>query len=160
MKFSSKSPTSVLILPCEGVSHYPSDQVPQSSTHELHRAGLSEARSYIAPVKLGATMRAGGLGVVEHVGSAVRNLKAGDQVRCTPGFTEYAVLPASTCQKAVVPEGAAISDFLGVIGMVGQTAYWGLLDVGKIQAGQTVVVSGAAGAVGMIVSFNTFYLLQ
>lgn len=53
--------------------------------------------------------------------------------------------------KRVPPKGAQLTDYLGVLGMPGQTAYWGITDVGQIKPGETVVVSGAAGAVGSTV---------
>lgn len=62
------------------------------------------------------------------------------------------MVPAKHCTKRVPPSGAKLTDYLATLGMPGQTAYWGILDVGKIKKGQKVVVSGAAGAVGSAVS--------
>lgn len=67
------------------------------------------------------------------------------------GWTEYAITPASHLQKLDLPKGAQLTDALGVLGMTGLTAYFGILDVGKVQAGDFVVVSGAAGATGSVV---------
>ncbi|KAI0040260.1 alcohol dehydrogenase [Auriscalpium vulgare] len=111
------------------------------------RSWLRDTRSYIEPVKLGEVMRAGGLGTVVAVGDGAR-LRVGDVVEATPGWTEYAVLKEKGVKKLQVPPGAQALDFLGPLGMTGLTAYFGLIDVGKIKAGETLVVSGAAGAVG------------
>ena len=97
-------------------------------------------------------MRAGGLGTVTGVGSSVKNLKRGDIVEGTLGWTEYAIVQEQHLTERVAPRGASITDYLGVLGMPGQTAYWGILDVGKIKKGDNVLVSGAAGAVGSVVS--------
>ncbi len=112
------------------------------------RGWLNEARSYIPPVGIGEVMRAGGVGIVvasNHPGYAV-----GDHVSGTFGVQEYAISDGQGV-TAVDPELAPLPTYLGVLGMPGMTAYFGLLDVGEAQAGDTVVVSGAAGAVGMTV---------
>ena len=72
------------------------------------------------------------------------------------GWTEYTVVSEKHLQKRSPPQGASLSDFLGVLGMPGQTAYWGITDVGKIKAGENVVVSGAAGAVGTAVHIRHY----
>ncbi|KZV72646.1 NAD(P)-binding protein [Peniophora sp. CONT] len=77
--------------------------------------------------------------------------KPGDLLSCTPGWTEYAVLDDKFCTPAKVPAGAEFLDYLGALGMTGMTAYFGLLEVGKIKAGETLVVTGAAGATGSLV---------
>lgn len=69
----------------------------------------------------------------------------------TIGWQEYAVISEKQLTKRVPPKGAQLTDYLGVLGMPGQTAYWGINDVGQIKPGETVVVSGAAGAVGSTV---------
>jgi len=78
-------------------------------------------------------------------------LKAGDYVQGAFGWQEWIVLPEKRAQRLIVPEGAEVLDFLGLLGTNGFTAYFGLFDVGKIKAGETLVVSGAAGATGSIV---------
>jgi NADPH-dependent curcumin reductase CurA len=112
------------------------------------RGWMNEGKSYIAPVELGAVMRAGGIGKV--VESKDANFKPGDCVSGTTGAQEYAVAPGKYLTK-VDPRLAPLPVFLSTLGMPGFTAYFGLLDVGKPQPGQTVLVSGAAGAVGMVV---------
>ena len=112
------------------------------------RGWMNEGRSYIPPVKIGEPMRAGGVGVV--VASADPSLAPGDRVYGTLDVQEYAVRAASGLQK-IDADAAPLPVYLNVLGMPGMTAYFGLLDVGRPTAGETVVVSGAAGAVGMTV---------
>ncbi|HVK77435.1 MAG TPA: NADP-dependent oxidoreductase [Kofleriaceae bacterium] len=112
------------------------------------RGWMNDARSYIPPVKLGEVMRALGAGRViasKHPGFAV-----GDHVTGVFGAQEYAISDGTGVAK-VDPSVAPLPVWLGTLGMTGLTAYFGLLDVGKPVAGQTVVVSGAAGAVGSVV---------
>ncbi|GAA99169.1 uncharacterized protein L969DRAFT_379003 [Mixia osmundae IAM 14324] len=112
------------------------------------RGWLNDIRSYVPPVKIGEVMRAGGLGTVIAVGKSVKKLKQGDSVYGTLGWQEVAVVPAKELQKIETPKGATRNDWLGALGLTGLTAYFGLLEVGKVKAGETVLVSGAAGAVG------------
>ena len=112
------------------------------------RGWMNEGRSYIVPVGIGEVMRAGAVGRViasKHTGFAV-----GDHVYGRFGVQEYAPSKGDGVTK-VDPIQAPLPVFLGTLGLPGMTAYFGLLDIGKPQAGQTVVVSGAAGAVGMVV---------
>ena len=112
------------------------------------RGWMNDARSYIRPVRIGEVMRAAALGRViasNHPGFAV-----GDHVTGTFGVQEYAVSDGRGVIKAD-PERAPLPTYLGVLGLTGLTAYFGLLDVGKPREGDTVVVSGAAGAVGSVV---------
>jgi len=112
------------------------------------RGWMNEGRSYIAPVELGDVMRAGGVGQVE--ASKHDGFKAGDFVSGTLNIQEYATLPGDQLTQ-VDTSLAALPTYLGVLGMPGMTAYFGLLDVGQPKSGETVVVSGAAGAVGTVV---------
>ncbi len=112
------------------------------------RGWMNEGRSYIPPVGVGDVMRA--LGAGEVIASRHPRLSAGDQVTGLVGVQEYAVLDGDTVQK-VDPTLAPLPVYLGALGMPGMTAYFGLLDIGRPVAGDTVVVSGAAGAVGGIV---------
>ncbi|MET0387215.1 MAG: NADP-dependent oxidoreductase [Polyangiales bacterium] len=112
------------------------------------RGWMNDARSYIKPVGIGEVMRAGGTGQVE--ASKHAGFKVGDYVSGSLGIQDYATLPGD--QLAVIDlELATQPVHLGVLGMSGMTAYFGLLDVGAPKAGETVVVSGAAGAVGTVV---------
>ncbi len=112
------------------------------------RGWMNEGRSYIAPVGIGDVMRAGGVGEV--VASNDPALAVGDHVSGMLGVQEYAVAPGTGLMK-IDPSTAPLPTWLGAIGMPGLTAYFGLLDIGKPEPGQTVVVSGAAGAVGALV---------
>lgn len=113
------------------------------------RVWLSPSRSYMPPVKVGSRMRALGVGeVVRPAGS----LRVGDIVEGMLGWTEYAVMPADKLTKHQVPAGLSPSVMLGVLGITGMTAYFGLLDVGKVKKGDCVVVSAAAGATGSVVA--------
>jgi NADPH-dependent curcumin reductase len=112
------------------------------------RGWMNEGRSYIAPVGVGEVMRALGAGRV--LASRHPDIAVGDYVTGPTGVQEYAVLdrPAVT----VIDTGlASLPTHLGTLGMPGMTAYFGLLDIGRPGEGETVVVSGAAGAVGGVV---------
>jgi NADPH-dependent curcumin reductase CurA len=112
------------------------------------RGWMNEARSYVPPVGIGDVMRAGGVGRV--VASRNPRLAEGDHVSGMLGMQRYAVTDGKGTQK-IDPDLAALPTYLGALGMPGMTAYFGLLEVGKPRAGDTVVVSGAAGAVGGLV---------
>jgi hypothetical protein len=112
------------------------------------RGWMNEGKSYIAPVGIGEVMRAGAVGKViasKHPGFAV-----GDFVSGGFGVQEYALSNGKGVIK-VDTRFAAPPVYLGTLGMPGMTAYFGLLDIGKPKEGETVVVSGAAGAVGTVV---------
>jgi NADPH-dependent curcumin reductase CurA len=112
------------------------------------RGRMSDARSYVPPVALGDVMEAGVVGEVvrsNHAGFAV-----GDVVEGRLGWQEYGV-SAGKGVRRIDPTIAPISTALGVLGMPGLTAYFGLLDVGQPKSGETVVVSAASGAVGGLV---------
>jgi NADPH-dependent curcumin reductase CurA len=109
---------------------------------------MNEGKSYIPPVGIGEVMRAGAAGTV--VASKHEKFKVGDVVTGTFGVQQYALSNGKGVIKVdtrLVP----LPVYLGTLGMPGMTAYFGLLDVGKPKTGETVVVSGAAGAVGMVV---------
>jgi NADPH-dependent curcumin reductase len=112
------------------------------------RGWISEAASYARPVGIGEVMRAIAVGRV--VASRDERLVDGDHVSGMLGVQEYAVVAADSLQK-IDPDVAPLPKWLGVLGMPGLTAYFGLLDIGRPEPGQTVVVSGAAGAVGSLV---------
>jgi NADPH-dependent curcumin reductase CurA len=111
------------------------------------RGRMSDAKSYAAPYALGQLMHGGAVGEV--VASNAPTHSPGDLVLHGQGWREVAVGPAR--EFSVVPPVEHPSHYLGVLGMPGHTAYAGLHRLGEFQAGQTVFVSGAAGAVGSIV---------
>lgn len=112
------------------------------------RGWMNEGKSYIPPVGLGEVMRAGAVGKV--IASRHPGFKAGEFVSGGFGVQEYALSDGKGVIR-VDPRIAPLPVYLGTLGMPGMTAYFGLLDIGKPQPGQTVVVSGAAGAVGTVV---------
>jgi NADPH-dependent curcumin reductase CurA len=112
------------------------------------RGWMNEGRSYVPPVGIGEVMRAGAVGRV--VESQTPELAEGDHVTGMLGVQRYALTKADAVTK-VDPDRVPLPTYLGAIGMPGLTAYFGLLEVGKPQEGETVVVSGAAGAVGGLV---------
>ncbi len=111
------------------------------------RGWLNDTRSYIPPVAIGEVMRAGGIGRV--LASRDPRFSQGDHVSGTFGAQEYALAGGGEL-LAVDPAVAPLETHLGALGITGMTAYFGLLDIGRPQPGDTVVVSGAAGAVGSI----------
>ncbi|HUL63283.1 MAG TPA: NADP-dependent oxidoreductase [Burkholderiaceae bacterium] len=112
------------------------------------RGWMNEGKSYIPPVGIGEVMRAGGIGKV--IDSKDPAFRQGDFVSGTTGVQEYSLVAAKQLAR-VDPRQAPLPVYLSTLGMPGFTAYFGLLDVGKPEPGQTVVVSGAAGAVGTVV---------
>ncbi|KAJ5082174.1 hypothetical protein N7532_011217 [Penicillium argentinense] len=115
------------------------------------RQWLTAKRSYIAPVELGAVMRGQSIAQVVSVGTDLTSTyKKGDWVVAYSGWQEYAVLGAKEVEKVTVPTGGRPTDAMSVLGMTGLTAYFGMTEVGQPKAGETVVVSGAAGATGMV----------
>ncbi len=112
------------------------------------RGWMNDARSYIAPVGIGEVMRALALGEV--IASNHPDVAVGDHVTGLLGVQEYALAHGAAVMK-VDPALAPLPVYLSALGMPGMTAYFGLLDIGRPQEGETVVVSGAAGAVGGVV---------
>ena len=123
-------------------------QVQYISLDPAMRGWMNEGKSYIRPVAIGEVMRAGAGGKV--VRSRHPKFQEGDLVTGGFGVQEYAVSDGKGVNK-VDTRFVPMTTYLGTLGMPGMTAYFGLLDVGKPQPGNTVVVSGAAGAVGSVV---------
>jgi NADPH-dependent curcumin reductase CurA len=112
------------------------------------RGRMNDVKSYVPPFQLGEPMDGGAIGEV--IESKAEGLKAGDLVQHMAGWRDEAVVPARTAQK--LPDiGAPPEQFLGVLGVTGITAYFGLLDAAKAREGDIVFVSAAAGAVGSVV---------
>jgi NADPH-dependent curcumin reductase CurA len=112
------------------------------------RGWLNDARSYIPPVGIGEVMRAGS--IVEVTASNHPRYAVGDHVVGTFGVQSHVVSDGKGALK-VDPAAAPLPTYLGALGLPGMTAYFGLLDVGALKEGETVLVSGAAGAVGSMV---------
>ena len=108
---------------------------------------MNAGASYVPPVEVGAVMRAGAVGLVTASGHP--GFTVGDYVYGAFGVQEYALSDGRGVIK-IDTSVAAPATYLGTLGLPGMTAYFGLLDVGRIKAGDTVVVSGAAGAVGSV----------
>ncbi|KAL3432345.1 hypothetical protein BDV09DRAFT_132497 [Aspergillus tetrazonus] len=115
------------------------------------RQWLSASRSYIAPVKIGAVMRGVSMSRVVAVGKDLASkFQVGDWVSAYTGWQEYAVLGKDDVEKIAIPVGGRPTDVLSVLGLTGLTAYFGMIEIGQPRPGDTVVVSGAAGATGMV----------
>jgi NADPH-dependent curcumin reductase CurA len=112
------------------------------------RGRITGVRTYADPVLVGDAMVGGTVGQV--IESSDPSLQPGDYVVSAWGWQDYAVAPAAHVRK-LNPQLAPVSTALGVLGMPGMTAYFGFLDLCQPKAGETVVVSGAAGAVGSLV---------
>jgi NADPH-dependent curcumin reductase CurA len=112
------------------------------------RGWLNDVRSYVPPVGLGEVMRAGS--VIEVTESRHPDYAVGDHVVGMFGVQSHVVTDGKGALK-VDASAAPLPTYLGALGMPGMTAYFGLLDVGALAEGETVLVSGAAGAVGSMV---------
>ncbi len=113
------------------------------------RGWLNDTRGYVEPVQLGEIMRASSVGQV--VESRHADFSVGDLVVGGFGWQEFATTDGGGMIPArKVPPGIAPTNMLSVFGVTGLTAYFGMLDVGKPESGDTVVVSGAAGATGSV----------
>ena len=117
------------------------------------RGWMNEGKSYIPPVGLGEVMRAGGVGKV--IASRSPDYAVGDYVSAGFGVQEYLTLEKADFKRSSLVKIdlrlGTLSQWLNVLGMPGMTGYFGLMDVGQPKAGETVVVSGASGAVGQTV---------
>lgn len=120
------------------------------------RSWMAGGKSYINPVPVGAVMRALGTGVV--IESRNPNYSVGDHLYTNLGIQEYALLTEEHLTKPdygnkpyrIDPDLAPLPTYLSALGLPGMTAYFGLLRVGQIQAGETVLISAAAGGVGSL----------
>jgi NADPH:quinone reductase len=112
------------------------------------RGRMNDAKSYIPPFELNAVIQGGMVGRV--VESKHENFAVGDIISGMLGWQDYSVSDGTGIMK-IDPTRAPVTTTLGVAGMPGLTAYFGLTDICNPQPGETVVVSGAAGAVGTVV---------
>ena len=117
------------------------------------RGWMNEGKSYIPPVAINEVMRAGGVGKV--IASKNPKFAVGDYVSAGFGVQEYLNLPEAEIKRnglvKIDLRVGSLTQWLNVLGMPGMTGYFGLMDVGQPKPGETVVVSGAAGAVGQTV---------
>jgi NADPH-dependent curcumin reductase CurA len=112
------------------------------------RGRMNDVKSYVPPFQLGEPMDGGAIGEV--VESKAEGLSPGDLVQHRAGWRDEAVIAARTAQK--LPDlGVPPERFLGILGVTGITAYFGLLDAAHAKEGDVVFVSAAAGAVGSVV---------
>jgi NADPH-dependent curcumin reductase len=119
------------------------------SLDPTNRIWMSDREQYMPPVNLGETMRGGGMGVVEASGDD--RFKQGDLVNPgLVGWATHAIVPADTLNPVPVIPGVPLTAYMSVLGGTGLTAWFGMIDIGQPKAGETVVVSAAAGAVGSI----------
>ncbi len=117
------------------------------SVDPTNRVWMREEDSYLPAIRIGDVVRAAGLGEV--VESRREGFDAGDLVMGMPGWQDYwKITDGETGQ--VVPPGIPAEDMLSIYGGTGVTAYFGLIEIGRPQPGETVVVSGAAGGVGSV----------
>lgn len=112
------------------------------------RGWMNNSKSYIEPMAIGSVMRAGSVGEV--IASKNPKFKVGEYLAGTGGVQQYTATDGKGYYP-VEPKMAPLPTYIGTLGMPGMTAYFGITEVGKIKEGDTVLVSGAAGAVGSIV---------
>ncbi|MBE9489598.1 MAG: NADP-dependent oxidoreductase, partial [Bacteroidetes bacterium] len=113
------------------------------------RGWMMDRKSYVPPVEIGEVMRAGAIGKVIKSNNHP-NFKEGDCIVSWGGVQEYEITSGENCYK-VDETLAPMPKYLGVLGMPGMTAYFGILQVAKVKEEDIVLVSGAAGAVGSLV---------
>src|SRR5215510_7876831 len=118
------------------------------SLDPANRGWMREEGSYMKPIPLGSVMLGGTIGVVEE--SRHPYFKQGDKVQGLLGWQEYALADGSGLKKLPDDPNIPLTAYLGLFGMIGMTAYFGLLDITDPKPGETLVVSAAAGAVGSI----------
>ncbi len=121
------------------------------SLDPTNRIWMSDMDQYMPPVAIGEVMRGGGIGVV--VKSNSPRYEPGAHVMGLTGWQDYCLADEGANAMSVLPADLPIplSTMLGACGMTGVTAYFGLLELGRPQPGETVLVSAAAGAVGSVV---------
>jgi NADPH-dependent curcumin reductase CurA len=113
------------------------------------RTWMNDAPGYMPAIEIGDVVRGGGIGEV--VETTSERYRIGDLVFGMTGWQDYAVADEEAATMQVIPAGVDPLVALSVFGVTGMTAYFGLLDVGRVAEGDTVVVSGAAGATGSVV---------
>lgn len=119
------------------------------SLDPTNRVWMSDTEQYMPPVELGAPMRGGLVGRV--VASRKSGVVEGDIYAGLGEWSDHIVTDGRMLTRMKLPPGVPLSVGFGVFGLVGPTAYFGLLDIGKPKEGETLVVSAASGGVGQIV---------
>jgi len=120
------------------------------SLDPTNRIWMSDMDAYMPPVEIGAGMRGGGIGVVTD--SRFAGLEPGAIVNTgLAEWADYNTLPGQNLSALPQLPGVPLTAYMGPLGATGMTAYFGLMDIAKPKAGETVVVSAAAGAVGSMV---------
>ncbi|MBX3480869.1 MAG: NADP-dependent oxidoreductase [Caulobacter sp.] len=120
------------------------------SLDPTNRIWMSDQDQYLPPVAVGDVMRGGTIGVVE--ASRSDRWKEGDLVNAgLSGWQSYSIVPGAMLNPVPQIPGVPLTAYMSVLGATGLTAWFGLMDIGRPQPGETVVVSAAAGAVGSIV---------
>ncbi|MFX1253399.1 MAG: NADP-dependent oxidoreductase [Promethearchaeota archaeon] len=119
------------------------------SLDPTNRTWMNKEATYLPAMAIGAVMRGTAIGVVEV--SHNKNFQRGDLVIGILGWQDYAVSDGKRLTKLSKDLSVPLPGFLGVLGFIGLTAYFGLLDIGMPKPGETLVVSAAAGAVGSLV---------
>lgn len=113
------------------------------------RGWIKDVRSYLPPVQIDEVMR--GVTISRVLASKSSRVHTGALAVAQTGWREVAILDEKAVEPLDLPSNGRTTDALGVLGPTGLTAYFGLLDVGKVKKGDRVVVSGAAGATGSVV---------
>ncbi len=113
------------------------------------RTWMNDAPGYLPPIAIGAVVRGGGIAEVIETNSERYNI--GDLVFGMPGWQDYAIIDEGENVMEPIPEGLDPVTALNIFGATGMTAYFGLLEIGRMKAGDAVVVSAAGGATGSVV---------
>ncbi len=121
-------------------------QVRYLSIDPTIRTWMDDAPGYLPPIGIDEVIRGGGIGEV--VESRNEAYPVGRLVFGITGWQEYVIADSGARTMQLIPEGVPATTALGVLGLTGVTAYFGMLEVGRVQEGDVVVVSGAAGATG------------
>ena len=110
------------------------------------RTWMDDVPSYLPPIQIGEVIRSGGVGEV--VESRTDAYRPGQLLFGMTGWQEYVITDTGERAMQVLPDGVSPAVAIGILGVTGMTAYFGVIDVGQVKDGDVVVVSGAAGATG------------
>lgn len=110
------------------------------------RTWMDDVPSYLPPIQIGEVVRSGGVGEV--IESRTDAYQPGQLVFGMTGWQDYVIVDSGERAMQVLPEGVSPGMAIGILGITGMTAYFGITDVGRVAEGDVVVVSGAAGATG------------